>query len=305
MTREELNKAKQSEIISEERREKRKKVVCITFKVILALVIIFSTFYILNDYIFTKKILVKEERIVNEKIPDSFNGLKVVQFSDLHYGSTVFLDDVKKLVKIINSRNPDIIIFTGDLIDKDYNISDKDKEKLMNEISKLKANIGKYSIFGDEDSDDYSSIIKQAGFALLDNSYDLIYDGDKTPIIIIGISSLLNNNYDIDSAFSYFKENNSNSNLYSIVIFHETDLTDYILKNKNTDLLLAGHSHNGYIKLPFVNGLIKSDGATEYYDERYDFSNSKLFISSGIGTNGSGVRFLCHPSINFFRFSSK
>lgn len=305
MTREELNKAKQSEIISEERREKRKKVVCITFKVILALVIIFSTFYILNDYIFTKKILVKEERIVNEKIPDSFNGLKVVQFSDLHYGSTVFLDDVKKLVKIINSRNPDIIIFTGDLIDKDYNISDKDKEKLMNEISKLKANIGKYSIFGDEDSDDYSSIIKQAGFALLDNSYDLIYDGDKTPIIIIGISSLLNNNYDIDSAFSYFKENNSNSNLYSIVIFHEPDLTDYILKNKNTDLLLAGHSHNGYIKLPFVNGLIKSDGATEYYDERYDFSNSKLFISSGIGTNGSGVRFLCHPSINFFRFSSK
>lgn len=305
MTREELNKAKQSEIISEERREKRKKVVCITFKVILALVIIFSTFYILNNYIFTKKILVKEERIVNEKIPDSFNGLKVVQFSDLHYGSTVFLDDVKKLVKIINSRNPDIIIFTGDLIDKDYNISDKDKEKLMNEISKLKANIGKYSIFGDEDSDDYSSIIKQAGFALLDNSYDLIYDGDKTPIIIIGISSLLNNNYDIDSAFSYFKENNSNSNLYSIVIFHEPDLTDYILKNKNTDLLLAGHSHNGYIKLPFVNGLIKSDGATEYYDERYDFSNSKLFISSGIGTNGSGVRFLCHPSINFFRFSSK
>lgn len=305
MTREELNKAKQSEIISEERREKRKKVVCITFKVILALVIIFSTFYILNDYIFTKKILVKEKRIVNEKIPDSFNGLKVVQFSDLHYGSTVFLDDVKKLVKIINSRNPDIIIFTGDLIDKDYNISDKDKEKLMNEISKLKANIGKYSIFGDEDSDDYSSIIKQAGFALLDNSYDLIYDGDKTPIIIIGISSLLNNNYDIDSAFSYFKENNSNSNLYSIVIFHEPDLTDYILKNKNTDLLLAGHSHNGYIKLPFVNGLIKSDGATEYYDEQYDFSNSKLFISSGIGTNGSGVRFLCHPSINFFRFSSK
>lgn len=305
MTREELNKAKQSEIISEERREKRKKVVCITFKIILALVIIFSTFYILNDYIFTKKILVKEERIVNEKIPDSFNGLKVVQFSDLHYGSTVFLDEVKELVKIINSRNPDIVIFTGDLIDKNYDISDKDKEKLINEISKLKASIGKYSVFGDEDSDDYSSIVKQAGFNLLDNSYDLVYDGDKTPIIIIGISSLLSNNYDIDAAFSYFKESNSNSNLYSIVVFHEPDLTDYVLKNKNTDLLLAGHSHNGYVKLPFVNGLIKSDGATEYYDERYDFSNSKLFISSGIGTNGSGVRFLCHPSINFFRFSSK
>ena len=290
---------------SEEKKEKKKKVVCITFKIILALVIIFSTFYILNDYIFTKKILVKEERIVNEKIPDSFNGLKVVQFSDLHYGSTVFLDEVKELVKVINSRNPDIVIFTGDLIDKNYDISDKDKEKFIHEISKLKASIGKYSVFGDEDSDDYSSIIKQAGFNLLDNSYDLVYDGDKTPIIIIGISSLLSNNYDIDAAFSYFKESNSNSNLYSIVVFHEPDLTDYVLKNKNADLLLAGHSHNGYVKLPCVNGLIKSDGAMEYYDERYEFSNSKLFISSGIGTNGSGVRFMCQPSVNFFRLSSK
>ena len=214
-------------------------------------------------------------------------------------------DEVKELVKIINSRNPDIVIFTGDLIDKNYDISDKDKEKFIHEISKLKASIGKYSVFGDEDSDDYSSIIKQAGFNLLDNSYDLVYDGDKTPIIIIGISSLLSNNYDIDSAFSYFKESNSNSNLYSIVVFHEPDLTDYVLKNKNADLLLAGHSHNGYVKLPFVNGLIKSDGAMEYYDERYEFSNSKLFISSGIGTNGSGVRFMCQPSVNFFRLSSK
>ncbi len=305
MTREELNKAKQSEIISEERREKRKKIVCITFKIILALVIIFSTFYILNDYIFTKKILVKEERIVNEKIPDNFNGLKIIQFSDLHYGSTIFLDDVKRLVKLINSRNPDIIIFTGDLIDKDYVISDTDKEKLMHEISKLKASIGKYSIFGDEDGDVYSGIIKQAGFNLLDNSYDLIYNGDNRPIIIIGISSFLGNNYDIDNAFSYYKENNSNSNLYSIVAFHEPDLTDYVLENKNADLLLAGHSHNGYVKLPFVNGLIKNDGAITYYDDKYEFSNSKLFISSGIGTNGSGVRFMCQPSINFFRFSSK
>ena len=123
--------------------------------------------------------------------------------------------------------------------------------------------------------------------------------------MIIGISSLLSNNYDIDAAFSYFKESNSNSNLYSIVVFHEPDLTDYVLKNKNADLLLAGHSHNGYVKLPFVNGLIKSDGAMEYYDERYEFSNSKLFISSGIGTNGSGVRFMCQPSVNFFRLSSK
>ena len=241
----------------------------------------------------------------NNNVKDDIHGIKIVHFSDLHYGSSINSKNIDKIITKINELEPDIVIFTGDLIDKNYDISDKDKEKFIHEISKLKASIGKYSVFGDEDSDDYSSIIKQAGFNLLDNSYDLVYDGDKTPIIIIGISSLLSNNYDIDSAFSYFKESNSNSNLYSIVVFHEPDLTDYVLKNKNADLLLAGHSHNGYVKLPFVNGLIKSDGAMEYYDERYEFSNSKLFISSGIGTNGSGVRFMCQPSVNFFRLSSK
>lgn len=275
----------------------------IRFLFILLLVILLILIY--GRYEGTSGLITKEYKIDTSDIDNSFDGLKIVQFSDLHYLRIVNKDMVKKIVNEINLINPDIVIFTGDLIDKNYDISAKDKEKFIHEISKLKASIGKYSVFGDEDSDDYSSIIKQAGFNLLDNSYDLVYDGDKTPIIIIGISSLLSNNYDIDAAFSYFKESNSNSNLYSIVVFHEPDLTDYVLKNKNADLLLAGHSHNGYVKLPFVNGLIKSDGAMEYYDERYEFSNSKLFISSGIGTNGSGVRFMCQPSVNFFRLSSK
>lgn len=275
----------------------------IRFLLILLLIILLLVIY--ARYEGTNGLITKEYKIETADISNSFDGIKIVHFSDLHYKRIINKDRTKEIVDEINLINPDIVIFTGDLIDKNYDISDKDKEKFIHEISKLKASIGKYSVFGDEDSDDYSSIIKQAGFNLLDNSYDLVYDGDKTPIIIIGISSLLSNNYDIDAAFSYFKESNSNSNLYSIVVFHEPDLTDYVLKNKNADLLLAGHSHNGYVKLPFVNGLIKSDGAMEYYNERYEFSNSKLFISSGIGTNGSGVRFMCQPSVNFFRLSSK
>ncbi len=304
MTREELNKSKQNEIINEEKRRKRKKIVCLTVKLILILVCFYSIFYFLNAYIFTKKIVVKEERIINSKIPVSFDGIKIVQFSDIHYGSNIFLDDIKQLVKLINSRNPDIVIFTGDLIDKNYKISDKEKEKLIVELSKLNSSIGKYSISGDEDFEDYVTIIKQANFNLLDNDYDLVYDGDNIPIIIIGVSSLLSDEYDIEKAFSYFEDASSNTQLYKIVIFHEPDLTDYIFEKHDADLLLAGHSHNGYIRF-LGNGLIKGAGAKNYYDEKYNILESSLFISSGIGTNGSGVRFMCQPSINFFRLSSK
>lgn len=308
MTREELNKVKQSEIINEERRAKRKKFVLLSLKVIFILIVVFMTFYLLNTYIFTKKMIVKERRIVDEKIPENFNGIKIVQFSDLHYGSTIFIDDVKNLVKLINSRNPDIVIFTGDLIDKNYKISSKEREKLIKELSKVKANIGKYAVDGDEDAtyaDIYATVIKQANFINISNSYDLIYDEENVPIIIIGVSSLLSEKYNIDDAFSYFNDSTSNNDLYRIVVFHEPDLADYILEKEKANLLLAGHSHNGNIKLPFIDGLIKYDGAKKYYDAEYHIGEASLFISSGIGTNGSGVRMFCHPSINFFRLSNK
>ena len=215
------------------------------------------------------------------------------------------MSDVKNLVKLINTRNPDLVIFTGDLIDKDYKISSKEREKLIKALSGIKASIGKYAVMGDEDGDEYTTIIKQANFSLLNNSYDLIYDDDNLPVIIIGVGSLLGKNYNIDEAYSYFKDANSNSDLYKIVIFHEPDLTDYILSGNEANLLLAGHSHNGNIILPFIGGVVKYEGANNYYSEKYNVGNSKLFISSGVGTNGVGVRFLCQPSINFFRLSNK
>lgn len=304
MTREELNKVKQAEILNEEKREKRKKGVLLCLKIIIIIISIFSIFYLLNTYIFTKGVIVKEQRVISKKIPNNFSGLKIVQFSDLHYGSTIFIDDVKNLVKLINSRNPDIVVFTGDLIDSKYKISAKEREKLITELAKIKANIGKYSVYGDEDNDEYTTIIKQANFTLLNNSYDLVYDDANLPIIVIGVSSLLNNSYNIDAAFSYFNEATSNSNLYKIVIFHEPDLTDYILEKNKADLLLAGHSHNGNINLPLIDIGIKYDGANKYSKEMYQLDGAKLYISSGVGTNGSGIRFLCQPSINFFRLSS-
>lgn len=305
MTREELNKEKQSEILNEEKRAKRKKIVIFCAKILFLLVAVVTIFYLLNTYIFTKNVVVKEERIVDEKLPDNFSGMKIVQFSDLHYGSTVFMNEVKELVKTINDRNPDIVVFTGDLIDADYKISSDEREKLIKSLANIKASIGKYAVIGDEDNSEYATIIKQADFTVLNNSYDLIYDDDSLPIIIIGVGSLLNKEYNIDEAYSYFKDANSNSDLYKIVIFHEPDLASYILSGHDANLLLSGHSHNGNVILPFIGGMVSYEGASEYSEEKYNINGSKLFISSGIGTNGVGVRFLCQPSINFFRLANK
>ena len=121
-TRTERNEEKQKEIIREENRELRKKIVLTSLKIIFIVIIISISFFLYTTYISSKLITVKEERIIDEKIPESFDGLKIIQLSDIHYGSTIFMDDIKELVKMINRRNPDLVVFTGDLINKNYKL---------------------------------------------------------------------------------------------------------------------------------------------------------------------------------------
>ena len=304
MTREELNENMQKEIEKEKKDKNRKKIVKILFKIIVFLTIILTIFFTYTTYVSTIKIKVREYRIKNKKIPNNFNGLKIIQLSDLHFGSTIFNGTMKKIRNMVNERNPDIIIFTGDLINKNYNLTSEEQEALTQELKKLNAKFGKYAILGDEDNENISTIFNQSDFTLLKNEYDLIYKDNNNPILLIGISSI-KNNQNIDEAYNYFKNENINQNIYTITMIHEPDIVDNILSNYSTDLFLAGHSHNGNIRIPFMKySPFKVENAIKYDQDYYEINDSKLYISSGLGTP-KGIRLFCRPSINFYRLSNK
>lgn len=304
MTREELNEEIQKEIQKEQNAETAKKIIKITLKWIFILIVFFTLFFSYTTYISTVKIKVREYRITNKKIPDSFKGLKIIQLSDLHFGSTMFNEDVKKIKNMSNKRKPDIIVYTGDLIYKNYNLSKEEQEELIKEFKKMKASLGKYAILGDEDNEQISTIFNQSDFTILRNEYDLIYKNDNNPILLIGLSSK-KKDIDIDKAYSYFKEETHNSNIYTITLLHEPDTVDEINSIYPTDLFLAGHSHNGNIRIPFTKySLFKVDGAKKYDQDYYKLDNSELYISSGLGTK-NGIRLFCRPSINFYRLSNQ
>ncbi len=305
MTREERNQEKQDEIFDEERKEKRKQIIIKAFKISLIVLVLGFISFFYTTYISTVKIVVNEKRIINNKIPNSFNGLKLIQFSDLHYGSTFFYEETKKLVALINERKPDLVVFTGDLIDDDYDLKNKEQEKLIKLLQSIDTTLGKYAVMGEEDGEHFNTILKQSDFIILNNEYDLIYNKENSPILITGQGSLLKNENKPDEAFKYFKEEGANQNIYTISLIHEGDSYNNFKETYKADLVLAGHSHNGEIKLPFIGPLIKFTGAKSYYNSFYQEENTSIYISSGLGTKKFDIRLFCRPSINFFRLSNK
>ena len=301
MTREELNKQMHEEINEENKVKKNKGIIKFTIKSTIFLIVFFTLFYTYTTYVSTVKIGVREYRITNKKIPSSLNGLKIIHLSDLHFGSTMFNENVKEIEKITNKRKPDIVVFTGDLINKDYKLSSKEQEKLIKYLKGIDASLGKYAILGDQDDELVSTIFNQSDFTILRNEYELIYKNNNDSIMLIGLTA---KDQDIDKAYSYFKEENHNSNIYTITLVHKPDSADEIVSHP-TDLILAGHSHNGNIRIPFINyPLYQYEGAKKYNQEYYKIGNTKLFISSGLGTT-NGFRLFCRPTINFFRISTK
>ena len=300
MTREERNHEIQDDIDNILNRENRKKIVLLVLKILAIVIILFLAFYFYTRYISTGAIIVKEKRIINNKITDNFNGTKVIQFSDLLYGTTTNTNTLKKVVKLINDRKPDIVVFTGNLFDSNHPIDKESQEQIITHLSSINSTYGKYAVFGNQDNESFRTIMNQSNFKVLSNNSDLIYNDSSNPLKIIGLDSYLKDRQNIRSAFS----TNKNINCYSIVIMNETETIPDVCEN-NPDLVLAGNSLNGTVKLPIIGGIVKKDGSNRYLNSHYKINNCNVYVSSGLGTNGIGFRLNNHPSINFFRLSNK
>lgn len=276
--------------------------------IIFLIILILLGIFLYARYVGTKGLIVKEYKIGSENLPASFNGLKIAHFSDFHLGKTTDIEDIEKLVNKINILKPDLIFFTGDLISLNKNITSKEENKIIELLSKLEATVGKYSIKGDIDYDtkSFDNIMLSSNFIVLENSFELIYSNGLTPIFLGGISSPMKKNIDLESTFSYFSsEEELYKATYKIILTHEGDIIKDILKyDQNIDLILGGNSLNGSIVIPYYGQLFLPKGSNHFYAPYYEENQTKIFISSGVGTYKYKLRLFNKPSFNFYRFKS-
>lgn len=288
---------KKDEIRKNEDKKNRKFTL---LKIILLIIIFgFSLLYYMR-FIETNRLSVKEVKIESIKIPESLSGLKVAHISDLYYRSTIDKNYLKKLTKEINRLKPDVLVFTGDLLSDEIEYSKEDYKDLIYYFKKMDVN-NKYYVKGDNDynNNDISNILESSEFVFLNNKEDYIYGSDNLKIVIHGLGSFIRDDFKLNDAFV-----TNDETLFNIVLLHEPD-NILELKDRNVDLVLAGHSLNNRINLPLIKELFNVNGAIDYYDSYYNVNQTHLYVNAGLGTNENRLRLFTPPTINFYRIVRK
>lgn len=225
--------------------------------------------------------------------------LKVVHISDIQVSESYSENRLEKLVDKINGQSPDIVVFTGDLYDN-YAAYHPEK-KVEKALSDIHARYGKFAVWGNRDYGGgamraYPKIVLNGGFQLLANESEMIRLSNGKRVSIGGIDDVLFGKPN----YSLMESGETKNCDYKILLLHEPDAAERVPDN-SADLILAGHSHGGQVKLPFFR--MKTSLAKKYTDGFYTVNGMKLFVNTGIGTSHYPVRFLVPPEIDVFYIS--
>ncbi len=236
------------------------------------------------------------------QLEDKNQQLKIAVFSDTHFSNWYTVDDFKKVVSNINEQSPDLVFFSGDLIDN-FNTYDGDIDEIVNLLSEINATIGKFAVYGNHDYGggaewEYKGIMENGGFTVLAGDY---YPFDNLNLAIIGIDDILIGKGSTEIA-SWGRDD-----YYNIVLCHEPDVIDEIL-DYNVDLMISGHTHGGQINIPFYTNKFLPRYGEKYLKGLFEFENhinTKLYVTSGVGMTKLPFRFMAPPDVTFITLSNQ
>lgn len=259
------------------------------------------------------KYVVERQRIRFDHLPTSFKGLKIVQVSDIHSGS---LDDkkaVEKGVQKINELSPDIVFFTGDLVN---NIADE-MEGMAEIFSKITAPMGVYSILGNHDYGDYHAwkskeekavnlkklkeIHAEMGWRLLLNEHVSLEKNGES-IALIGVE-----NWGAKANFSRYGDlqkayNGCEHHPFKILLSHDPSHweAEVCTHFSDIDLMLSGHTHGMQFGVE-IPGFKWSPVQYVYkqWSGLYAKGNQHLYVNRGFGFLGYPGRVGMLPEITF------
>jgi predicted MPP superfamily phosphohydrolase len=258
---------------------------------------------------------VREKTIILKELPPAFDGLKIVQISDVHLGSWGLKKKLQEAIDKINSIQPDVIFFTGDM----FNYSTADGKGFENILKTLRAPSGIFVIMGNHDYGDYikwesSSAKKQnmvdlklfyknLGWNLLMNSNTILRRGNDS-IAVIGVENWgATRRFQRLGDISKAQKGTENMEI-QLLLSHDPAHWDSIVRKQypEIDLTFSGHTHGGQVGIDCC-GLHWSPviWVSKYWSGLYKNPEAVkpqyLYVNQGLGNIGYSGRIGILPEI--------
>lgn len=272
---------------------------CLTALIILALIAAAAAFLIKDS---RDDLEISRYEVKSQKLPESFDGFKIVQLSDLH--GAEFGEDGMGLVEKVKELEPDIIALTGDFVTDEGDLAAVEKlAARLTELCPVYFISGNHE-FGSGLAVKVRNILERAGVKYLSNEYLTISRGEDE-ILLGGVEDPLAYADMLSPDELAQKMNDAAPDAFKILLGHRNYwMTEY--PELPVDLIFCGHAHGGLIRIPGVGGLIGTDrrlfpdfDAGEYNNGRYT-----LIVSRGLGNSVSIPRIFNRPEIVCVELSS-
>ncbi|MED4603591.1 metallophosphoesterase [Paenibacillus validus] len=229
------------------------------------------------------------------RLPQALNGLTVVQFSDTHLGFHYNAEDLERLAETINRLNPDLVCFTGDLID--YAIG-ADGPAYAEALGRMQAKLGKFAVLGNHDyfsgPANVARTLEAGGFRTLRNAASRV-QSESGMFWVAGVEDMWHGKPDIGKALEKVPKD-----AFTLLLSHSPDFADTAVQHP-VDLQLSGHSHGGQVRLPFYGHVVTPKFGKKYVIGEYALgaNHFRLYVNRGIGVSQHPIRFLCRPELTF------
>ncbi len=252
-----------------------------------------------GSFIAPKRVSVDHQTINLSDSPKE--TITVAIISDLHVGPYKKEDYLQKVINKIIDQKPNLVFIAGDFV------SDSIEEVgYLAPLKTLTQTIPTYAVLGNHDydlsgaDDEIDDELAQKIRTELNSLGVILMEDESRPLAsgklwITGSQEIWTNRNDLSSAL----KTRSNPELPSILLTHNPDIIEQLQPEDEVQLVIAGHTHGGQIRLPFLGpiGIIPNVLGQKYDQGFFDYNGVKLFITSGLGESGPRARLFNPPEI--------
>jgi len=242
---------------------------------------------------------ITHRRVTLPRMPEAFNGLRLIQLSDLHFYEYTEPAYYERVLETVNNLNADIMAVTGDIIHH----GDRHIEAAGRFLSRLHAKEAKLAILGNHDYQDGAmaakvmTMLSDAGYEVLKNNHHLL-EKDQQRLWFAGLDDLWYGMPDIEAALAGIPKDAA-----VIMLAHNPLSFDPVALGKHNtgrvDLMLSGHTHAGHVYIPILGPIYRRIFRMKYRYGLYEKNGCQLHVTSGVG---SAAFYLKKPRIALPRF---